>query len=135
MPVKHQVSITYRTNNGSVSVPAVEVSGDAELVYDDTIPAGTTNKQIVLALDVSEVKGFVMACPAISATKTIVIKTNSTSSPANTLTLTSAVPGVVYYTGQTGANPLTTDVTSLYVTSTDTVDRRLQIYVCADITP
>lgn len=135
MPVSHSVTVAYKTNNGSVSLPLTAVTGDAELVYDDTLAAGVTNKEIVMALDVSALKGFVIVVDAITATKTVTVKTNSSSSPADTLTLTPAAPGVFWFTGSWFDNPLTTDVTSFFVTSTDTAPRRLRIYVCADVTP
>lgn len=135
MPVSYQFNQTVRTNNGSVTIPGVTVSGDAELVYDDMIPAATTNKQIVLALDVSELKGFVIVAEGLATGKTMTLKTNSTSTPANTFTLTPASPGIAWHTGGPFTNPLTTDVTAIYVTSDDTAARRLRIYVCADVTP
>jgi len=135
MPVTYSIATTIRTNNGSVTIPATTVSGDAELVYDDTIAAGTTDKQIVMAVDVSEVKCIVIVVDGLSTGKTMTIETNSASSPVNTITLTPGTLGKVWYTGAVGANPLTTDVTSFFVTSDDTVNRRLRIYVCADVTP
>jgi hypothetical protein len=135
MAVKHSLSYTYRTNNGSVSVPALSVESDAELVYDGTIPAGAVNKRITMALDVSNVKSVAIVVAAITATKAITVKTNSTSAPDDTLTLTPAAPGFVWMEGMPFDNPLGTDVTDFYVTSTDTVDRNLKIYACADVTP
>jgi hypothetical protein len=135
MAVTYSIATTVRTNNGSITIPSVSVSGDAELVYDDTIAAGATNKQIVLAVDVSEVKCIVIAVDGLTTGKTILIETNNSGTPVDTITLTADVKGVVWYTGSTADNPLTTDVTAFYVTSDDTVARRLRIYVCADVTP
>lgn len=135
MAVTYSIATTVRTNNGSITIPSVSVSGDAELVYDDTIAAGATNKHIVMALDVSALKAFVIAVDGLTTGKTVTVKTNSSSTPADTITLTPAVRGVLWYTGQTGDNPLSEDVTDFYVTSDDTVNRRLQIFACADVTP
>jgi hypothetical protein len=129
------ISTTVRTDIGSITIPSVSVTADGSLAYDDMVPAATTNKEITLAVDVSAVKVIAIAVEGIAEGKTVTIKTNSTSSPTNTLTLTRSAPGVVWYTGQTGANPLTADVTSFYVSSDDTAPRRLRIYVGADVTP
>lgn len=129
------ISTTIRTDIGTLTVPAVSVTADGSLAYDDMIAAGTTNQQITLAVDVSAAKLIAIAVDGIAEGKTITVKTNSTSSPTNSFNFTRQSPGVVWYTGQNGANPLTADVTSFYVSSDDTAARRLRIYVGADVTP
>ena len=135
MPVEYTFGTTVRTNNGSVTVPGVRVSGDAELVFDDMIPAGAVNRHIVMGLDVSELKGYVIVAEGLATGKTMTVKTNSTSSPVDTLTLTPASPGVSWYAGAAYANPLSADVTAFYVSNDDTTARRFRVYACADITP
>ena len=135
MPVTYQVATTVRTNNGSVTVPTVSVTGDAELVYDDSIAAATTNKEIVLAVDVSEAKCIVIVTDGLTTGKTMTLKTNSSGTPVDTLTLVPGALGVVWFTGSTAPNPFSADVTKFFVSSDDTVARRLRIYVCADVTP
>lgn len=130
MALTHTIGTTYRSNNGSVSVPTLTLTGDGEVVYDGSIAAGATNVEVAMAIDVSAMKAM-----AIVASGALVIKTNSSSTPADTITLTDSVKSIVWYTGSTFTNPLTTDVTALYVSNAGASAVTLKVVALLDITP
>ena len=87
-------------------------SGDSVLeIPAIVIPASSTNYNILAAIDVSQVVAFHM-----QANTALTVKTNSSSSPANTITLVADQP-YQFVTGDYNTFLLTTDVTSLFVTN------------------
>lgn len=130
MAVTHIIGTTYRSNNGTVSVPSVSVTGDSELVFDGTIPASTTNFEIDIAIDVSAMKAY-----AFSAGGACTVKTNSSSSPVDTITFTSTVKGAVWYDGSTSDALLTADVTKLFVTNPGSSSITFKLVALLDVTP
>jgi hypothetical protein len=108
---------------------AATIEGDGENVRELTIPASTTNQQIIIAFTIAAMKSiFVKASGACT------LKTNSSGSPDNTFSLDSD-SGVMWHNQMSAANPITANVTTMYVTtpSGDPVD--LEIYVLVDSTP
>jgi len=103
--------------------------GSGENNLNEPIAAGQTNLGVTWACDVSAVVGFWM-----KADCDMVVKTNSSSVPIQTLNL---VAGRVYHwnLGDLAAFFLTTDVTRLFVTTAEGVSGTLTIKCLYDATP
>jgi archaellin len=111
------ISVGYSAAGVSINATFALEAG-AEVTISETIPASSTNLALSsFALDVSQVKALVMVAAA-----DMVVETNSGSSPVNVFTLTANVP-FLWFTGQatlrdTAGTAVSTDITSLFVTST-----------------
>ena len=106
-----------------------QASGRVEL--DETIPAASTNLQCNFTADVSA-----MVALMIVSDQDVTIKTNSTSTPGDTIPLKANVPiPWVSDFGSKPPNPLTADVTTIYVNNAGAVPARLRIYNLQDATP
>jgi len=108
---------------------AREVSDSASIDVDESIPDSSTDLQINIAIDVSEVSFL-----AIKSDQDITIETNSGSAAADTLTISGGVP--LIYSGTAGETFfLGTDVTAIFVTNASGAAARLQIKGLQDATP
>lgn len=79
---------------------------------DEPIAASQTDWTIAFTLDVTACVAFYMVCDA-----EIVVETNNGGAPDDTITLVADVP-YIWYTTNYNSFLLTTDVTSLFVTTT-----------------
>jgi hypothetical protein len=106
-----------------------EAGGMASL--HEAIPANATNVLMTVALDVSAMKAFYLLSDVACT-----IKTNSSGSPADTITVAAGVP-MLWDVAHEGAlpNPFGTDVTAFYVTTASTVGGTLSFYALSDPTP
>ena len=109
--VTHNIVQSYQTASGSLTGTTV-VTDTTELNTDVTLPAGVTNQQVNLAITRSQIKSL-----CLYATAQMTVLVNSTGAPANTFTLTAAAPQIGI---GTGALSLAADVTSLWLTCTNT---------------
>lgn len=108
---------------------AYTVTNGLLIGMDVSVAGASTDLQHFIAIDVSAVKLFVALCD-----RDITLETNSGGSPANTLSLTAAVP-YVWRTGKADSFKLTTDVTSIFATLAAGDPARLQIQALVDPTP
>lgn len=91
---------------------SVNVTGESLVAYGPTsVGNGVSNRALDVTLDVSEVS-FVW----MKSTVDMTLKTNSTSSPTDTISLAANKP-LVWFTGCYYSNPLTADVTQMYITN------------------
>jgi hypothetical protein len=113
MALTHRIIRTFIGTNGTQITAEMSQSAGQELNVSEVIPALSSDLLVALTLDVSQIKSLYIKATGGAMT----LETNSGGSPANTITL--AANGVEeWQTGDNRANPLTTDVTALYVTST-----------------
>ena len=117
------LSITYSGNGKSVSSKLGTYSGVKDAGIATVIPAGSVNFQVVLAFPVANIQAMV-----IDASANVTIKTNSTSSPGDTINL-NANYGIFWGIGGLPARPLSVDVTSLYVSNPGAVDCTFNVRV------
>lgn len=75
----------------------------------ESVPTGTADQEISLAIDISKLKAFSM-----QASQAMTVKTNSSGSPQETFTLAAGTP-VVFVDGNTAI--FAGDVTSLFITN------------------
>lgn len=111
----HVVSTALQT--AAERVPAAPTSGlltltgGAQRRVAETIPGGSTNLVVVLAVDVSALVSLFIYCD-----RALTIKTNSSGSPTSTIALRAGEP-LHWHTNSYFANPLVAgDVTILYIT-------------------
>ena len=109
----HTYTITW-TNGASTVTKSTAVTADEQVELSATIPGSSANLQHTMHLDVSAMSSAFLLCTAAAT-----VKTNSSSAPDATITLTANVP-VCWYTGGGGTNPFgAVDVTTIYVTCAD----------------
>jgi hypothetical protein len=125
----HKWTNTLNRGNSPNPAQTATITGDGENVRQLTIPGATTNQQIIIAFAIAAMKSLF-----IKASGLCTLKTNSSGAPDDTFTL-DADSGVIWHNQLSAANPITADVTTMYVTtpSGDPVD--LEIYVLVDATP
>src|SRR6267142_1152478 len=104
------------TNGGSTLARVTAVQSGAEENLDEAIPVSTTNSLVAFTMDVSQLQGIFIVCNT-----PVTIKTNSSGSPVNTITLAADVP-YVWIVGDapirdTAGVAITVDITSLYITN------------------
>lgn len=129
MSLTHRIGQTYSSNNGSVASVAVTLVGDGEQVFDGVIPAGATNFQVNVAIDIAVVKSFVLYSSLATT-----VKTNSSTTPGDTLTIPAAGT-IIWWTSAPHANPLSVAVTKLYVTNPGATDCVFKATALLDVTP
>lgn len=118
------------SDGGNSIAGAVTTAPGEEMVINETIPAVSTNLLVNLSVDVSTMLSVIFLADYAAT-----IKTNSSGSPAATISLAAATPLLWLSTGGYPAlSPFgATDVTALYVTSQS--GGALQIAVGVDATP
>jgi len=84
---------------------------ESEVNIAVTIPASTTNQEILIAIDVSELKSL-----CLSSDYSLTIKTNSSGSPTDTIALVGGKP-YIWTVNSYDTCKLTADVTKIYVTN------------------
>jgi hypothetical protein len=90
--IKHRVSKSVRTNAATVGGTAYDISGTAEsnvMLEDHAIGTNTAQD---FTCDVSTIVSLAMEWSPASGSSTCVIKTNSSGSPADTITLQANKP-------------------------------------------
>lgn len=81
----------------------------SEIEVEESVADGVTDQEHLLAIDVSQLKGFYMSCDVA-----LTVETNSGSTPQETFTL-AAGEAIVWETGDTAI--FSGDVTALYLTN------------------
>jgi hypothetical protein len=123
----HTLGTSYHTDAGTIaSVTAIYVA-DSESNLDDTVPGSTTNKEFDLSITKSDVVSMIMY-----SNQAVTIKTNSSSSPSDTISLATNMP-LVWNTDSPVAIPLAGPVTKIYVTNAGVTAAALKIRVLMKI--
>lgn len=117
---------TYNINSSvgcpanPVTAPVVTLTGDGDMELDIPVAAAASAVQKAFAVKVSTIQVSMLLFTAATgpgATKTMTVKTNSSGSPQETITLTSGVINL-YYVGGPTAVQFGGDVTTIYITDT-----------------
>lgn len=112
MAITHTITAGLSSSaGGSVRSTWVE-SGATEINIDVQLPASSTNTLQAAAFTVANVQSYIL-----KADQAMTIKTNSSGSPANTITLVANMP-FVYSISRGDTNQFTTNVTAFYLTCT-----------------
>lgn len=110
MSVSHTFSFSHA--GGSVSLSdSVVTTGELATESSISVAGSTTNQQENIAFNHTNLRGIY-----IKSDVTVTLKTNSSGSPDNTITVTAGVPFVWHY--QSGVtNPFSAAVTTTYWTN------------------
>lgn len=115
----------FSTNAQTVS-NTQSVTGDDQTNISTTIANGATNQEIVLGIDISLAKAVI-----IRSTQVLTIKTNSSSTPDDTITTVANI-AKKWIDGGYDSIFLSADVTKIFVSNASGADATLQIIVLAD---
>lgn len=124
MPV-HNIDLTWSRGNESVN-QRVSLTSDSETNMDITVPIATDTLANI-AIDVSVLKVLFLLSDV-----DVTIQTNDGATPGDTINLSAGVP-LAWFTGCGFSNPLTVDVTKIYLTAV--AAGTLQMRVLQDATP
>ncbi len=129
-PYNHNISLTFKSSSGKNISAAIGVNSSEELNVSLPIPANSAAYQINVAIPVlARLNDFVILCD-----QNITVKTNSSSSPANTFVIVANVP--FYWTVTSGvANPVTSVVTTMFIVNAGSVIANLDIVIGQDVIP
>ena len=109
----HKINSSYIDDSGQAIGGQNSYTGTVEKGFDGTLVVGVTNQAVAITWIAANVQSEVFYSSAAAT-----IKTNSSTSPATTLTL-AAGQTIVWGHDFLGANPIPADVTALYLTNTD----------------
>lgn len=122
--------VSWSVFSSGVSVQSSrEYAGGQQVAINETIISGATNQLVSLALDVSQIQSLILL-----SSRNVTLKTNSSTTPTNTLNLVANVP-YIWNSDSYDTSKLTADVTSLFVTNSSGADAVLKISAVLDPTP
>lgn len=121
MPIKHTVTRTYKGQSATSVTCKEEIEGAVEQNLTKTLAAGTN---VLVAFAIIQAN---MLCMSIYASTACTIKTNSSGSPQDTISL-AAGENLLWTAAKDGlpSCPFSDDVTALYVTNAASVDLQIQ---------
>ncbi len=119
MAITHEILTQATVGGTSISVIATQTV-EFEAKMDRSIAIGATNLELPFTCESTNLKSWV-----ILSDKALTVKTNSSSTPQETITLVANVPQV-WQTGM-GTAPIAGDVTKLFVTNASGAIARLQL--------
>ena len=128
MSITHAITIQWEQGNNSLT-SRKEFIGEAEKNVSVSVADSSTDFQIELALDVSELKSFIL-----DSDQDITVETNSGSAPDDTFTVKADNP-LVWNTDSPAANPFSADVTDFYITNSSGSAATVNIRSLVDATP
>ena len=119
----HTITTGYADEGGNVQTVVTKYTGQTEVGFDGTITAGSTNAPVNLAWQHAPMQSFMLW-----SDQALTVKTNSSTAPVQTIAL-AGNQEITWGTGQAGTNPITTDVTALFVTNAGSVDSKFKLRV------
>ena len=111
----HSVTKGYKSDEGTITSVVTAFTGDAESGIEATIGVGVTNQHFVYALTLSQVVIMVMY-----SSTSMTVKTNSSTTPQETINLAAGAQ-LVYESSNTTGAPMffAGNITGFYVTNND----------------
>lgn len=141
MANQHVIELRYKSEGGTAVIKSETIEGDLSQNGEYDIPAGSVDAQININIPSgTTLQGFAFACnkksgQAPSSTFTgLGLKTNNAASPAQSFIIT-PTNGICWSKGDPDPNPITTTVTSIYVTNTGSAAGNLVVRTLIDSTP
>lgn len=127
----HSVTWTVNAPGGQVTASKSYTATGHALVQDESIANGQTAFQINIAIDVSALVSL-----WIHSDQAVTIKTNSSSTPDDTLTPAAGIP-IQWTNDSEYANPFASavDVTTIFVANSSGATATLNIRALQDATP
>lgn len=96
---------------------AETVLADTQTVYKETVPTGSTDYELDVPITVANIQ-----VSALHSTQNVTLKTNSSSSPVQTIPLIKNAALVWSVNEPAAAKTLTTDVTKFFITNASGFD-------------
>lgn len=124
----HTLIMGWASGGDNLSKSVVQTA-DGETNLDIAVPDSSTDLLVAFVADVSQMKSLFLL-----SDKDVTIETNSGSAADDTIDLKANVP-VMWVDGGTLANPLTTDVTALYITNASGSAATVNLRMLIDSTP
>lgn len=122
--------LTISLSGGAVNLTGKQtVTADSKQSYDIPLTASQINAEVDADFDFAN-----LVSVFIISDQNLTIKTNSSSAPDDTITVTANVP-FVWNTAQAADNPFTANVTKFFLTNGAAVAARAQIEILCDSTP
>lgn len=123
-------SVTLAWSYGSAALTkTVSLTADGSTIDTISVATGQTVFHYVTAVDVSA-----LSAVYIVSDKAVTLKTNSSGSPDNTITLAANKP-LLWYVGCGITNPLTVDVTGIYIANASGSTATIEFRFLQDVTP
>lgn len=124
-------TITERWGAGGRSLDnSHDHAEDAQLSRDVDVPDSTTDQEVAITLDVSEIKAIYMV-----ADGALTVETNDGGAATDTFNLTANKP-LVWYNGHWASNPFVGgDVTAMFLTNASGASVRFQLECVYHSTP
>lgn len=123
MAFTHRFTQTYNTDVGQIATATQSFTGDEENDFDGQVPANTTNQAATLQVIKAN-----MVSVLIYSDQALTIKTNSSSTPQDTIVLAAGVP-VIWNSSMSAAAPFSGNVTNMFLTNAGSVVANVKIRV------
>ncbi|QDT95553.1 hypothetical protein [Gimesia aquarii] len=127
MPTQN-INLDWSAGVDSVS-KRITITADGEANVEVEIPDASTDLEVVISIDFSALKLLFMV-----ADQDLTIETNNGTTPDDTISLTADKP-LVWFEQSGYSNPLTMDVTNMFVTNNSGSAAKLIIKTLQDATP
>lgn len=112
MTFTHTIGISYRTDAGTIVNQSLVNTGDTEGVdLDVTIAALATNVQFATPITIAQVQSLLLF-----SNQALTLKTNSSSTPQDTITMRANVP-IVWTQSSFHSIPFAGNVTTMFFTN------------------
>lgn len=116
--------------NGSTVVSTSQTATDTGLLLvQEAIAGEATNVSVAATIDTSALKGLGISCD-----QEVTVKTNSSDTPDDTFTIKPGAP-LTWTSDSATANPISEDVTGLFVTNAGAATANLVVAAVTDATP
>jgi hypothetical protein len=127
MSFTHTLGVTYKTGEGTVISVNQNYVADGQMDIDDIVPPSTTNKEYDLPITLANVKSLV-----ISSDQALTIKTNSSVTPSDTITVKAGIP-ITWNTDNINSIPFATNVAKMFITNGGSNSANLKVRVATTI--
>lgn len=135
---KHTISTSYKSEGGTTVAKSADIEAELSINIELEVPASTTDMHVVVNVPYATLKSVCMTCTkktGDSGTFTsMLVETNSGSAADDSFTIT-PTNGLIWSTGDPTANPLTADVTALYLTNSGSAVANFVLRALNDPTP
>lgn len=130
LDIAHVLTLSWARSGETIS-QTVTVEAEGERNYNITVNASTTDKQVEMPIDVSEVKALY-----IHSDQTVTIEYNDNAGAQGSLTVTANKP-IIWFTGCGYAITaiLAVDVTNFYISNAGGTAATVKIRILEDTTP
>jgi hypothetical protein len=128
MSITHAMTMQWEQGNNSLSMRDT-FTGESEANVSVSVPDSSTDFEITLGIDISEIKSIV-----INSDQVVTLETNSGSAADDTFALTADNP-LVWNVDSPAANPFSADITALFVTNSSGSAATFNVRCLLDATP